>query len=56
MDEQKKNIWGIYRQENKKFWEELIAYFTWYDKAYIETDASKNKSIVACVFLAGVMF
>jgi hypothetical protein len=28
MDEQKKNIWGIYRQENKKFWEELIAYFT----------------------------
>jgi hypothetical protein len=34
---------------NKKFWEELIAYFSWYDTGHIENDASKNSSIFACV-------
>jgi hypothetical protein len=37
--------------KNKKFCEELIAYFPWYDTCHIENDASKNSSIVACVFL-----
>jgi hypothetical protein len=41
---------------NKKFWEELIAYFTWYDTERIENDASNNYSIVACVFVAAVTF
>jgi hypothetical protein len=30
---------------NKKFWEELIAYFPWYDTGHIENDASNNSSI-----------
>jgi hypothetical protein len=42
--------------QNKKFWEELIAYFPWYDTGHIENDASKNSSIVACVFVAAVTF
>jgi hypothetical protein len=33
---------------NKKFWEELFAYFPWYDTGLIENDASNNSSIVAC--------
>jgi hypothetical protein len=41
---------------NKKYWEELIAYFPWYDKGYIENDASNNSSIVACVFVTAVTF
>jgi hypothetical protein len=41
---------------NKKFWEELIAYFPWYDTGYIENDASNNSSIVACVFVTAVTF
>jgi hypothetical protein len=32
---------------NKKFWEELIAYFPWYDTNRIENDASNNSSISA---------
>jgi hypothetical protein len=43
-------------QYNKKFWEELIAYFPWYDTGHIENDASNNSSVVACVFVTGVMF
>jgi hypothetical protein len=31
--------------KNKKFWEELIAYFPWYDKGHIENDASSNSYI-----------
>jgi hypothetical protein len=31
---------------NKKFWEELIACFTWYDMDRIENDASNNSSIL----------
>jgi hypothetical protein len=34
---------------NKKFWEEIIAYFPSYDTDRIENDASNNFSIVACV-------
>jgi hypothetical protein len=50
------NFWWISRSEshqledqyvdkmilNKEFWEELIAYFPWYDKGHIENDASNN--------------
>jgi hypothetical protein len=35
---------------NKKFWEELIAHFPLYDKNRLENDASKNSYIIACVF------
>jgi hypothetical protein len=41
---------------NKKFWEELIAYFPWYDTGHIENDASKNYSIVACLFVTAATF
>jgi hypothetical protein len=41
---------------NKKFWEELIAYFPLYDTGHIENDASNNSSIVACVFVTAVTF
>jgi hypothetical protein len=41
---------------NKKFWEELIAYFPWYDTGHIENDASNNSSIVARVFVTAVTF
>jgi hypothetical protein len=41
---------------NKKFWEELIACLIWYDTDRIENDASKNSSIVRCVFVAAVTF
>jgi hypothetical protein len=40
----------------KKFWEELIAYFPWYDTGFIENDASNNPSIVECVFVTAVTF
>jgi hypothetical protein len=41
---------------NKKFCEELIAYFRWYDTGHIENDASNNSSIVGCVFVTAVTF
>jgi hypothetical protein len=41
---------------NIKFWEELIAYLSWYDTGHIENDASNNYSSVACVFVAAVTF
>jgi hypothetical protein len=31
--------------ENKKFWEELMAYFPWYDPGHIENDASNISSV-----------
>jgi hypothetical protein len=31
---------------NKKFWEELIVYFPWYDIDRIENDVSNNSSIL----------
>jgi hypothetical protein len=40
----------------KKFWEELIAYFPWYDTDHIENDTSNNSSSVACVFVTAVTF
>jgi hypothetical protein len=33
------------------FWEELIAYFPWYDTGRIENDASNNSYIIACVLV-----
>jgi hypothetical protein len=41
---------------NKKFWEELIVYFPWYDTGHIENDASNNSSIVSCVFVTVITF
>jgi hypothetical protein len=41
---------------NKKYCEEVIAYFPWYDKGQIINDASNNSSIVACVFVTAVTF
>jgi hypothetical protein len=35
----------------KKFWEEVIAYFPWYDTDRIENDAFNNSSIVAVYLL-----
>jgi hypothetical protein len=40
---------------NKKFWEELIAYFPWYDANRIE-NMSNHSFIVACVFVTAVTF
>jgi hypothetical protein len=41
---------------NKKFWEELMAYFPWHDTGHIENDASNNSSTVAWVFVTAVTF
>jgi hypothetical protein len=41
---------------NKKFWEEPIACFPWYDTGHIENDASNNSYIVVCVFVTAVTF
>jgi hypothetical protein len=43
-------------KKNKKFWEELIACFPWYDTDPIENDASNNSYIIACVFVTMVTF
>jgi hypothetical protein len=40
---------------SKKFWEELIAYFPWYDTDHIQNNSS-NKSYIVCVFVATVIF
>jgi hypothetical protein len=45
-----------YHYFNRKPWEELTAYFPWYDTGHIEKDASNNSSIVACVFVTAVTF
>jgi hypothetical protein len=45
-----------YFGKEQKFWEELIAYFRWYDKDRTKDDASNNYFIVACVFVAVVTF
>jgi hypothetical protein len=37
-------------QNYKKFWEELIAYFSLYDTGHIKNDSSNNSSIVASVY------
>jgi hypothetical protein len=47
-------LYDAYLIKYKKFWEELIAYFPKYDTGHIENDASKNSSIVACVFVTAV--
>jgi hypothetical protein len=41
---------------NKKFYEELIAYFPWYDTGHNENGESNNSSIVACVFVTSLTF
>jgi hypothetical protein len=45
----------LLRPTNKKFWEEIIAYFPSYVPDQIENDASKN-SIVACIHCRGKVF
>jgi hypothetical protein len=55
----KKPAWSRWQAELKKynkFWEELTAYFPWYDTSHIENDASNNSYVVACVFGTAVMF
>jgi hypothetical protein len=47
---------GLRLNFNKKFWEELIAYFPWYDTGHIRNGASNNSSIVTCVFVTAVTF
>jgi hypothetical protein len=47
---------GKYIKNYKKFWEELIAYFPWYDTRHIENDASNNSFVVACAFVTAVTF
>jgi hypothetical protein len=64
-------IWGWYNRpnsgrrtkwtqshttKNKKFWEELIAYFPWYDTGHVEHAASNNSYVVACVFVTAATF
>jgi hypothetical protein len=44
------------KKKNKKFLEELIAYFPRYDTGHVENDASNNSSIAACVFVTAVTF
>jgi hypothetical protein len=43
-------------KQNKKYWEELIAYFSCYYTAHVENDASDTSSIVVCVFVAMSIF
>jgi hypothetical protein len=42
--------------ENKKFWEEGIAYFPSHDRHRIENYASNNSFIFESVFFAAVTF
>jgi hypothetical protein len=42
------------QNQNQNFWEELFAYFPWYDADRKDNDASNDSSIVACVFVAEV--
>jgi hypothetical protein len=43
-------------KENRKVWEELIAYFPWCDTGHIQNDAFNNSYIVPCVFVTAVTF
>jgi hypothetical protein len=43
-------------QWNRKFWEELIAYFLSCDTDRTENDITSNSSIIACVFITAVTF
>jgi hypothetical protein len=59
-------IWGskprrtdrlvVGRNVTLKSWEELIAYFPWYDTGHIEKDASNHSSIAAFVLVTAVTF
>jgi hypothetical protein len=56
------NLCSTHKQSTKlhthkqKFWEELIAYFPWYDMDCIENDPLNDSSIVAYVLVAAVTF
>jgi hypothetical protein len=50
------DILTVTQNKHKKFWEELIAYFPWYDTGHIENGASNISSIAACVFVTAVTF
>jgi hypothetical protein len=39
-------------EQNKKLWEEIIAYFLWYDTDRIENNRSSYSSVVGCLFAA----
>jgi hypothetical protein len=47
---------ALVKYEYKTLWKELIAYFPGYNTGHIENNASKNSSIVACVFVTAVTF
>jgi hypothetical protein len=47
------NIMKVYF--NKKFWEETIAYYPWYDTGHFE-NTSNNSPIVGYVFVTAVTF
>jgi hypothetical protein len=49
-------MWQHDTYQNKKFLEQLIAYFSWYNTDRIENDVSNNSSIVAHVLFAAVSF
>jgi hypothetical protein len=49
-----RNIKGLI--ENKRFWEELTAYFPWYDMDNIENKTIDISYIVVCEFVAAVIF
>jgi hypothetical protein len=55
-----KNTIGRQREyldiRNKRFLEELKPTFLGYDTDRLDNDASNNSSIVACVFIAAVIF
>jgi hypothetical protein len=51
-----KHYYAWRKSKNKKFWEELIAFFPWYDTERAENDASNNSFIVEFVFVAAVTF
>jgi hypothetical protein len=41
---------------NSNFWEELIAFFPWYDMEHTVKDAPNNSSFVSCIFVVAVTF
>jgi hypothetical protein len=46
---------SVDNNSSNKLWEEIIAYFL-FDTGRTENDASNNFSVVACVFVAALMF
>jgi hypothetical protein len=50
------NLQKWFKKSTRSSWEELIAYFPWYDTGHIENDASNQSFIDACVFVTAVTF